>query len=384
MISPDKFLTVHSVALRPNMGPLKSLIDDARDSQPVLKVPEGVVYLKTPAFLYTPQHVMVIPDRKDKADAPGVADIEPAFLHDTFGVWYKSIEVMQEVPGTNFIDAGWNYSHTERKKRIASQPDTLHLHTIGYRQGDLRPISSQTVLEDPTLRSKLKEKADPISHDLLLREIIPATPDFKHFFAAKDGDPLRFDVRGGMDILLDPDFAPMMQALHRNGQLAYNKLAGCFFDLINLSQDRYGRNMPKAAGQRRADLLAYLSEHSQISAKSARRLGLLANMVVPFDELVRKKFRTLDATDSQVKDLLYLQGALNGMAYSVNFSAPVQDGKAVGWEMQIHPEVFSSTDLLQASSEFKLFERDENEALTLEQYSQAMQIEKSIRGKVKS
>jgi hypothetical protein len=187
-----------------------------------------------------------------------------------------------------------------------------------------------------------------------------------------------------MDILLDPDFAPMMQALHRNGQLAYNKLAGCFFDLINLSQDRYGRNMPKAAGQRRADLLAYLSEHSQISAKSARRLGLLANMVVPFDELVRKKFRTLDATDSQVKDLLYLQGALNGMAYSVNFSAPVQDGKAVGWEMQIHPEVFSSTDLLQASSEFKLFERDENEALTLEQYSQAMQIEKSIRGKVKS
>lgn len=384
MISPDKFLTVHSVALRPNMGPLKSLIDDARDSQPVLTVPEGVVFLKTPAFLYTPQHVMVIPDRLDRSDAPGIANIEPAFLHDTFGVWHKTVQVMLEQPGVNFIDAGWNYSHTERKKRIASQPDTLHLHTIGYRQGDLRPISSQTVLEDPTLRSKLKEKADPISRDLLLREIIPATPDFKHFFAAKEGDPLRFDVRGGMDILLDPDFAPMMQALHRNGQLAYNKLAGCFFDLNNLSQDRYGRNMPKAAGQRRSDLLAYLSEHSQISAKSARRLGLLANMVVPFDELVRKKFRTLDATDSQVKDLLYLQGALNGMAYSVNFSAPVQDGKAVGWEMQIHPEVFSSTDLLQASSEFKLFERDENEALTPEQYSQAMQIEKSIRGKVKS
>ena len=384
MISPDKLLTVHSVALRPNMGPLKSLIDDARDSQPVLTVPEGVVFLKTPAFLYTPQHVMVIPDRIDKADAPGIADIDPAFLYDTFGVWHKTIQVMLKEPGVNFIDAGWNYSHTERKKRIASQPDTLHLHTIGYRQGDLRSISQQTVLEDSTLRSKLNEKADPISRDLLLGEIIPAAPDFNHFFAAKDGDPLRFDIKGGTDILLDPDFAPMMQALHRNGQLAYNELAGCFFDLATLSQDQFGRNIPKATGQRRADLLAYLSEHSRISVKSARRLGLLANMVVPFDELVRQKFGTSDVTDSQVKDLLYLQGALNGMAYSVNFSTPVQDGKATSWEMQIHPEVFSSTDLLQASSQFKLFERDENEALNPEQYSQAMQIEQSIRGKVNS
>lgn len=375
---PREFKTVHSVAQRSNMGDLPSLIQDVRETKPVLSTTGGKVYVKGAAYVYTPSHLLIVPDRFDKKDAPGVTDISTDLLFDTFRVASRVATVVARQTDAEFIDLGWNYSPGERKKRIASQPDNLHVHVVGYEPNDLQTVDATQVQRDPILSSKLKERMDSVSKDLLVGQVIPNTPDFDDFFIESLKDPLAFYLKDAASFE-NPDFAAMMQKLHQNGQRTYNQVAQVFFDLDNPQMDYYVRPMPRTSFNRHAQLTAYLAKKPYISNESAGLLRNLADRVVPFDELVRQKFG-VNPTDNDAKNLLYSQGALNGFAYAMTFSADINPDRSVDqWKLKISPKVFSSQDLLQGSAQFKLFERNENEALSEAQFDRLTKIEQLVR-----
>lgn len=379
MAETNKFPVVRSIAREAEMGSLQPLIADVRSSTPTLIRPEGTVTTRVPAYVNNKLHLLVVPDLVSQSDAPSVVDIPTALLRDSFLVTARAAEIMAKTSDATRIDIGWNFSVGEKTKRIASQPDNLHIHVFGYEPDDFTFKTAKEVHTDAILRSKISEPMDKISQDIIDSQVLLNTPDFYRVFSRLPDNPSTFYLKSGLDAITNPDFALLIQQLHDNGQKAYNDLAGCFVDLDKPRFDRYDRLMPLPIGQRRANLMHYISTHDGLSDISYQALSYIADQAVSFEELVDQKAGR-DISKTEVRDLLYARGAINGFAYSMRLSGEVQADRNFGdWQFNYHPVVFSSQDVLMD----QLFERDETASLSEIQLARLTGMEQVIRMGIK-
>lgn len=351
-------MIVSSIAREPREN-LPSLIDDARQN-PIVKVeaPEGDVLVKNVAYPYVEKHILVIPDRSDGVDMPGVVDVPGNLLHSAFLVAADVASYYESDPEVQALDIGFNYSPQENKKIIASQRKNLHIHVEGFTQKDLdHRITDAEVRRRPEFKRNLSEPAQPIINDLMqrvFREVALINPEFDRLFErVSDKGRITFRLKAGLDTLRDTGFSSVMKDIHDQAKLEYDEIARCFLE-INPETSEYfesedGRYKLLKTEERVERVREYIEQNEEdLSAASRGGLIRFAELIQPIVNLSK---------GNQDFDFQRF-AAIKDFAYAAVVSG-VKKGEEWDYRFGFDPVVLSKRDSNQASrGEFKLFERD--------------------------
>lgn len=357
-LKPHELPIVSSVAREP-FESLPPLIDDARENPLViLSTDKGDVLVKSVAMPYSERHLLVLPDLTSHENLPSVEATPDVLLGAAFETAKLIADEYIEDPDLDNVEIGWNYSHKERKKRIASQPNNLHIHVVGYGEDDSLQdsvLKTEAVARED-LKTKVSEPLAKVATDLLYTQVLPVLEnvhsDFfaKYFKVGAETDSFTLELKEGIDLLSDPEFSDFIKTVHITGQDIYNEIGRCFYQEENgkFVEGDDGRYAPLPPNERLHAIYEYIARHESLSSVSRRVLIRLAETVKPMSD-VQNPTREM---------------ALKDFAYAAVFSGERGERGDFAWKFGFDPVVFSTRDVLQASRvESRLFERDASRAL---------------------
>lgn len=403
-----KVAQVTSVARQKVEGRLPPLMDDVRANYLAVIGGEAEdIYVKAVASPWTGEHgihLLVIPDRKDHQNIPGIVDLSPEAL----GQSLKLVEALAfytlQQDGISEVDFGVNHTRAElrriKKTPLASFPLNLHIHVTGYSPEDMKPISAADIAKSPELTGRTEETLFALGEGLFFGEIVPVLketfPAFDSIFREiKDQRARkRFEMVGGRNGFEHPDLPKILQAIDALAKQKYDELAKCFFEFDSGSSqfvakgDESARYKLLPEEDRHRNILQYINYHQNLS--SGVKQGLVFLATIAKDEqtvmdrqlgiLEQKKGSTLtdDEREAQMKNIANRFWAYKDLAYSMVWSARRDRGE-VTWIFGFDPKVFTIHGPHQSSSYTnKLVERDISGYFTNEQLQKIQQREAAV------
>lgn len=402
------FAIVENVGRRKTEGQLPPLMDDTREN--FLLSAEGQeikVYLKTVAGPYTGEHgnhFLVIPDKIDQTNIPGVKDLLPTDLGVALemaeSVAYKTL--MQE--GIEEVDFGFHHSRAELtgipKQRAATFPKNLHIHITGYSGQDLKPLSLEE-LNSPGLKGKTKDAVHFISEQVFYNEIVKPlreeNPAFESVFEEmRDSRKrLRFKMRKGREGFKDQQLSVILQEIDKRAKDSYDKLGKCFFEYDSQNNkfiekdDQYKRFKLLTIDQRKQNIKRYIEERPWLSEGARYGLRWLAENAKDESEILQRELaknvgatttgRTDFRSDSAEKQAANRFWAYKDLTYTMVWSAKKGEDGTINWIFGFDPMVFTVEGLPQSSAfTDKIILKRPNEFYTPKQLAEMQVREESI------
>ncbi|OGE32339.1 hypothetical protein A3D83_03535 [Candidatus Daviesbacteria bacterium RIFCSPHIGHO2_02_FULL_41_10] len=387
-------------------GKLPPLMDDTRAHYLALIRGDGEdIYVKAVASPWTGEHgihLMVIPDRKDHQNIPGITDLSPEALGKSIRLAESLGFHMLQQPEISEVDFGINHSRSTirtLKSHLASIPQNLHVHITGYNPRDLVSVSNEDIMKSADLTGRTAEALYVLGEELLFEEIVPALrstfPDFDAIFSEiKDSRARRrFNMNNGRDGFAHPDLPKILQALDVFAKQKYDELAQCFFK----NHDKKNQLLPR--GDRLRNIDEYISKHKALSGNVKLGLKFLAAIAKDRDIVVQrelgvlaqKKGDKLTETEEEIatRKIANRFWAYEDLAYALVWSAKKEDNGQVNWIMGFDPKIFTIHGPHQSSAYTnKLVERDISGYFSDEQLSEAQKRENAVilqtRGEVPS
>lgn len=391
--SENPGIVIVSSIAREKREHLPPLIQDARENPlAIIKTSEGTVYVKPAAMPYTRRHMLIIPDRENKENTPDVNTTPDTLLGKTFQAAHDIADYYTQSTDVQEVDIGFNYSQHEDKKRIATQPQTLHVHVVGYDSEALaHRIDRSDALKRPDLKSKTSEPLSRLASELIYNRVLPILQSKMPRFFSDNFEVIEHEKRftlkmkNGLHVLDDPEFPDFLKVIHAEGQNVYDEIAKCFF----VSQPETGKFMESEDGRyqllpqavRMKRVAEYVALHKYLTLASQRNLHMLSESAKTIQEITQRKERKLDRelSEEETQQELNRFMAIKDFAYAAVFSGKQTD-KSVAWSFGIDPVIFSTRDVLQASrTQTKLFERNPDKIYDDPTLSKVMKDESNLR-----
>ncbi len=397
-----KVAQVLNVAREKVEGKLPSLMDDTRANYLGRIEGEGEnIYVKAVASPWTGEHgihLLVIPDRKDHSNVPGITDLSSEALGSTLKLAESLAYHILQQPGISEVDFGVNHSRAElrrtKKSILASFPQNLHIHVTGYTPEDMKSISTEDILKSSELTGRTEEALYALGEGLLFGEIVPELrrifPLFDSLFSemVDQRGRKRFKINDGRGGFQNPDLPKVLQAIDTLAKKKYDELAKCFFEFDSkLSQfvtkpDEAARYVLLPIENRLRNIDEYIQNHQNLSGGVKLGLKLLATLAQ--DEqtvmerelgiLAQRKGRTLTEAEQQTYtgQIANRFWAYKDLAYSIVWSAKKDGAGEINWIFGFDPKVFTIHGPHQSSAfTNKLVERDISQHFTNEQLQAA-------------
>ncbi len=302
--NPDfRVAQVLNVARENVDGKLLSLMDDTRANYLGRIVGEKEdVYVKAVASPWTGEHgihLLVIPDRKDHLNIPGIADLSPEALGQSLQLAESLARKILNQGGISEVDFGINHSRDLKrgeKSPLASIPRNLHIHVTGYTPEDLESVSTKDIMESSDLTGRTEEALYALGEGLFFGEIVPALktafPSFDRVFSEirDQRGRKRFIMTDGRNGFQHPDLPKILQAIDSLAKQKYDELAKCFFEFNSetnkfvIKQDESARYQLLLRENRLRNIDKYIDNHRNLS--SGVKLGLKLLAAIAKDEQV--------------------------------------------------------------------------------------------------
>lgn len=409
-----KVARVSNVAREKVEGRLPALMDDTRANYLArLEGEQEDVYVKAVAYPWVGEHgihLMVIPDRKDHQNIPGIADLSAETLGRSLELAESLGYQMLHQEGISEVDFGVNHSRAElkrgRKELLATIPLNLHIHVTGYTPEDMKPVSTEDIMKSSEITGRTGEALYALGEQLLFDEIVPElktnfTSFDEVFTEVRDQrGRRRFKMTEGRRSFQNPDLPKILQAMDKLAKQKYDELAKCFFEFDSQSnqfiakQDESARYQLLPRENRIQNIEQYINNHQNLS--DGVKLGLTLLAATAKDEqavidrelgiMAQKKGSSL--TDDE-KEALVVQTAnrfwaYKDLAYAIVWSAKKEESGEVTWIFGFDPKVFTIHGPHQSSAYTnKLVERDISGHFTPEQLQKVQQREAVVIAQTK-
>lgn len=409
-----KVARVLNVAREKIEGRLPPLMDDTRANY--LAKLEGSnedIYVKAVATPWTGEHgihFLVIPDREDHQNMPGIADLSSEGLGDSLQLAESLAYYTLQQRGIFEVDFGINHSRGEltrgKKSMLATIPRNLHIHITGYTPEDLEPVSKEDIIQSSELTGRTGEALYQLGEELLFGEIVPQLkttfPSFDTLFSEiRDlRSRRRFKMAEGRKGFANPDLPKILQAMDGLAKQKYDELGKCFFEYNSQSnqfvtkQDELERYKLLPRENRVQNINDYISNHQNLS--EGVKLGLKLLAAIAKDEQVvvereleaaeQKKGRVLTGSEKEAQTINIANRfwPYKDLAYALVWSAKRESNGEVTWIMAFDPKVFTIHGPHQSSAYTnKLVERNMSGYFTKEQLQAVQQREKLVLTKAK-
>lgn len=366
------------------------------------------IYVKAAASPWTGLegiHLLVIPDRKDYRDIPGVADLSPEALGKSLQVAESLANSMLTQPGISEVDFGINHTRAELKRvekvPLASFPRNLHIHVTAYNPTDMKAVTSEDIIKSADLTGRTEDALYALGEGLFFGEIVPELrqtfPSFDTIFAeiSDQRGRRRFKMLNGRDGFQNPELPKILQAIDGLAKQKYDELAKCFFEFDNGSnqfvtkQDQSARYQLLPRENRVRNVDAYIGNHQNLSSGVKLGLKLLAAIAKDEGSVVERELAiaaerkgrelTESETESQIGIIANRFWAYKDLAYAMVWSAKKAENGEVTWIFGFDPKVFTIHGPHQSSAYTnKLVERDISGYFSHEQLLAAQEREKAV------
>lgn len=400
---------VTSVARQKVEGKLPPLMDDTRANY-LARVEGGMenIYVKAVASPWTGEHgihLLVIPDRKDHLNIPGVADLSPKALGESLQLAEALAYHTLQQDGISEVDFGVNHTRAEykriKKTPLASFPVNLHIHVTGYTSADMEPVRVEDIAKSAELTGRTEEAIYALGEGLFFGEIVPVLKDtfpaFDRLFSEMKDQRgrKRLMMRDGRSGFQNPDLPKILQAIDILAKEKYDELAKCFFEFDSESnqfvtkQDELARYKLLPEENRFRNILGYIDNHQNLAAGVKRGLVLLATIAKDEQTVMdrqlgiseRRKGSSLTDAEMEVQmgHIANRFWAYKDLAYSMVWSARRDDTGKVAWIFGFDPKVFTIHGPHQSSAyTSKLVERDISGYFTEDQLQKIQQREEVV------
>lgn len=404
---------VVNVAREKVEGRLPPLMDDTRANYLArLEGEQEDVYVKAVASPWVGErgiHLMVIPDRKDHQNVPGITDLSSEALGQSLQLAESLAYHMLQQEGISEVDFGINHSREPKrwkKSILASVPLNLHIHVTGYNPQDLELVSNEDIMKSSELTGRTGEALYELGEQLLFGEIVPElktgfTSFDEIFTEIKDQrGRRRFKMTEGRRGFQNPDLPKILQAIDKLAKQKYDELAKCFFEFDNSSnqfvtkQDESERYQLLPRENRIKNIEEYVDNHQHLSA--GVKLGLTLLAAIAKDEQIvverelgisaQKKGSELTETERETQTVYIANRfwAYKDLAYAIVWSAKREENGEVNWIFGFDPKVFTIHGPHQSSANTnKIVERDIAGYFTPEQLLAAQQRENAVLAQTK-
>ncbi len=405
---------VMNVAREKVEGRLPPLMKDTRTNFLArLEEEQEDIYVKAVASPWAGEHgihLMVIPDRKDHQNIPGIADLSTQALGQSLMLAESLAYHILEQDGISEADFGINHSRGElkrgRKSMLATIPLNLHIHITGYTSEDMRPVTTEDIIKSSDLTGRTGEALYQLGEQLLFSEIVPELkvlfPSFDTVFSEirDQQGRRRFKMTEGRNGFQHPDLPKILQAMDGLAKQKYDELAKCFFEFDDTSnrfvtkQDELERYqlLPRKIRLRNID--QYLNYHPKLSEGVKLGLRLLASMVKDEQVIInrelnraaQRKGSALTDIEKEVETGIIANRfwAYKDLTYALVWSAKRGEGGEIEWIFGFDPKVFTIHGPHQSSAHTnKLVERDVSGHFTDEQLQKVKQREMAVLAKTK-
>ncbi|MDP2684890.1 MAG: hypothetical protein Q8P20_07705 [bacterium] len=404
-----KVARVVNVAREKVEGRLPPLMDDTRANYLARVAGEKEdIYVKAVASPWTGEHgihFLVIPDRMDHENIPGIADLSPEALGRSLqlaeSLAYHTLQQM----GISEVDFGINHSRGElkrgRKSILASIPLNLHIHVTGYNPQDLEPLSTEDIIKSSEITGRTSEALYVLGEQLLFEEIIPELkttfPSFGDVFTEirDQRSRKRFKMTEGRKGFQHPDLPKILQAMDEIAKRKYDELAKCFFEFDDSSnqfvtkQDELERYKLLGRETRLQNIEQYIENHRGLSRGVKLGLTLLASIAKDEQVVVERELGILEQKrgiglteeerEVQIGHIANRFWAYKDLAYALVWSAQKENNGEMTWIMGFNPKVFTIHGPHQSSAHTnKLVERDISGHFTPEQLQAVQQREMAV------
>lgn len=405
---------VSNVAREKVEGKLPSLMDDTRANYLArLEGEKEDIYVKTVATPWVGEHgihLMVIPDRRDHKNIPGIADLSSEALSHSLQVSESLAYNILQQTGISEVDFGINHSRGElkrgKKSILATIPLNLHIHITGYKPEDMKPVSTEDIMKSSELTGRTGEALYKLGEELLFGEIVPelrvAFPSFDIVFSEirDQRGKKRFKMNGGRSAFQHPDLPKILQSIDTLAKQKYDELAKCFFEFDSKSnqfvtkQDEAERYKLLPRETRLQNINAYIDNHQSLSEGVKLGLQLLATIakdeqaVIDRELGIAEKRKGGSLTEAERETQIGLIAnrfwAYKDLAYAIVWSAKREESGEVEWIFGFDPKVFTIHGPHQSSAfTNKLVERDISGYFTPEQLLAAQQRENAVLAQTK-
>lgn len=405
---------VLNVAREKVEGKLPPLMDDTRENYLArIKEEDGSIYVKAVATPWTGKHgihFLVIPDRADHQNTPGIADISEEVLRDSLILSESLAYQTLQYNGISEVDFGVNHSRGElkrgKKSMLATIPQNLHIHITGYNPEDFEPVSNEDIAKSPELTGRTEEALYALGEGLFFGEIVPELrdrfPAFDALFAeiSDQRGRKRFKMLNGRHGFQNPQLPKILQAIDALAKQKYDELAKCFFEFDNESnqfvtkQDESARYQLLPRESRAKNVNEYINNHQNLSDGVKLGLKLLATIAKDEGTVMDRELAvaaqqkgsalTEVERESQMGIIANRFWAYKDLAYAMVWSAKKDDSGEITWIFGFDPKVFTIHGPHQSSAYTnKLVERDTAQYFSAEQLQTIQQRESAVLSKTK-
>lgn len=390
---------------------LPPLMEDTRRTFIAAYEPSGsevTLYLKAAAVPYTGQngvHLLVVPDRKDHQDIPGIAALSVIQLQQTLQFAESVGRHTLQQPGIEEIDFGWHYAREGTKQPpktlVASFPRNFHIHVAGFSNEDMRPLTSEEIQQSSYLTGITDEAIYPVIEQLLFNEVIPSVreqlPVIDDIFQEIK------DVRGKRRLRVvtetaefaSPELAEVLKAMDLEGKIAYDEIAKCFFSYDESNSqfikkdDAYNRFKLLRPDIRNQRLEKYIQQRPWLTRGIKLGLDRLAFFAKDghqilsreLDKAKNTKDRELSQEEEErvIKDSADRFWTYRDFVYAMVFSAKKGVNLGPDWIFSYDPKVFTIGGITYSSAyTTKLINKDSTNAYTPGQLQAIQRKERQI------
>ncbi len=405
---------ISNVAREKVKGKLLPLMDDTRDNYLARIEREGEdIYVKAVATPWVGEHgihLLVIPDRRDHHNTPGIADLSLEALGNSLQLAESLAYNTLQQEGISEVDFGVNHSRGEivrgEKSMLATIPLNLHIHVTGYSPEDMQPISTDEIRRSSELTGRTGEALYKLGEELFFGEVVPvlraAFSSFNTMFQEMTDQRgrKRFRMTNERMGFAHPELPKILQAMDRVAKQKYDELAKCFVEFDDQSNqfvtksDENKRYQVLPIEVRQQNIDQYIKNHPSLSIAVQVGLRLLAaeakdEQVVTERELAileQKKGSPLTDNErqAQIGHIANRFWAYKDLAYALVWSAQKEPNGEVTWIFGFDPKVFTIHGPHQSSANTnKLVERDTTQHFTHGQLQRVQQRESAVLAKTK-
>ncbi len=405
---------VLNVAREKVEGKLPPLMDDTRANYLArLEGREEDIYVKAVATPWTGEHgihFLVIPDRRDHQNMPGIADLNAETLGQSLQLAESLAFHTLQQDGISEVDFGVNHSRGEltrgKKSMLATIPLNLHIHVTGYDSQDLEPISTEEIIKSSEITGRTGEALYALGEQLLFGEIVSALkstfPSFDTVFSEiKDQQGRRrFKMVEGRKGFQHLDLPKILQAMDALAKQKYDEIAMCFFEFDSESnqfvtkRDEAARYKLLPRENRIQNIEEYIYNHQNLSDGVKLGLTLLAAIAKDEQTVVERELGILEQKkghalteaekEAQTAHTANRFWAYKDLAYALVWSAKREGNGEVTWIFGFDPKVFTIHGPHQSSAYTnKLVERDISGYFTSERLERIKQREAAVLAKTK-
>lgn len=409
-----KVARVSNVAREKIEGRLPPLMDDTRTNYLArLEGEEEDIYVKAVASPWTGEHgihLLVIPDRRDHQNIPGVVDLSSESLGESLKLAESLAYNTLQQEGISEVDFGVNHTKGElrriKKTPLASFPLNLHIHVTGYSLDDMKPVSREDIMKSSEITGRTEDALYVLGEELFFGEIVPVLknkfPSFDTIFGeVKDQrGRKRFKMIDGRNGFQHPDLPKILQSIDVLAKQKYDELANCFFEFDSQSnqfvtkQDESARYRLLTRENRLRNIEEYIDNHQNLSDGVKLGLTLLAATAKDEQRVVERELGILEQKkgselteaerEAQIGHIANRFWAYKDLAYSIAWSARRESNGEVTWIFGFDPKVFTIHGPHQSSSfTNKLVERDISGHFTDEQLQRIQQREMAVLAQTK-